>query len=195
MIIHRDYRSSSDSIVKIYNNKIEFYNPGHLPDDITVEKLLSGKYKSTPRNKIIAGICKDMQLIEKYGSGIGRVRDQFKEEDLPEPEFENISDGFQVTAYGDAIFYETETLLDEAHVTPHVTPHVEELIKIINGEMSRPEIQAILKLSDRENFRLNYLQPALIQGLVEMTIPNKPKSILQKYRLTQKGKDVKEKLI
>jgi ATP-dependent DNA helicase RecG len=108
MIIHRDYRSSSDSIVKIYDNKIEFYNPGRLPEDITIEKLLSGQYKSTPRNKIIAGICKDMHLIEKYGSGIGRVRDYFKEERSPDPAFENISEGFQVTVFGNEFFYETE---------------------------------------------------------------------------------------
>lgn len=36
MIIHRDYRASSDSIVKIFNHKIEFYNPGRLPENITV---------------------------------------------------------------------------------------------------------------------------------------------------------------
>ncbi|PIX34626.1 MAG: AAA family ATPase, partial [Bacteroidetes bacterium CG_4_8_14_3_um_filter_31_14] len=51
MIVHRDYRSSSDSIVKVFNNKIEFYNPGRLPENITVEDLLSNNYKSTPRNK------------------------------------------------------------------------------------------------------------------------------------------------
>ncbi|NCO56323.1 MAG: AAA family ATPase, partial [Bacteroidetes bacterium] len=48
MIVHRDYRSSSDSIVKVFDNKIEFYNPGRLPENITVEDLLSNNYKSTP---------------------------------------------------------------------------------------------------------------------------------------------------
>jgi ATP-dependent DNA helicase RecG len=113
MIIHRDYRSSSDSIVKIYDNKIEFYNPGRLPEDITIEKLLSGQYKSTPRNKIIAGICKDMHLIEKYGSGIGRVRDYFKEESSPDPTFGNISEGFQVTVFGNEFFNETENDIEK----------------------------------------------------------------------------------
>jgi ATP-dependent DNA helicase RecG len=77
MIIHRDYSSSSDSVVKIYNNKIEFYNPGKLPDDITVEDLLSNNYKSTPRNKSIADFFKTLGWIEKYGSGISRVRGYF----------------------------------------------------------------------------------------------------------------------
>jgi ATP-dependent DNA helicase RecG len=73
MIIHRDYRSTSSSIVKIFNDKIEFYNPGRLPENITVEKLLSNDYKSTPRNKKIAEFFKEMGWIERYGSGIGRI--------------------------------------------------------------------------------------------------------------------------
>ena len=103
MIVHRDYRSSSDSIVKVFNNKIEFYNPGRLPDNITVEDLLLNNYKSTPRNKLIADFFKSLGLIEKYGSGIRRIFDYFKTENLPAPEFRNISDGFMVTIFGKGI--------------------------------------------------------------------------------------------
>lgn len=103
MIVHRDYRSSADSIVKIFENSIEFYNPGHLPEDVTIDDLLSGDYKSNPRNKLIADVCKDMHLIEKYGSGIGRIRRFIKEEGLPDPDFRTISDGFQVTVFGESI--------------------------------------------------------------------------------------------
>lgn len=99
MIIHRDYRSSSDSIVKIFDNRIEFYNPGRLPDNISIEDLFTNNYKSTPRNKIIADFCKDLGLIEKYGSGIKRIIEYFAKEKLPIPEFKNISDGFMVTVF------------------------------------------------------------------------------------------------
>jgi ATP-dependent DNA helicase RecG len=40
-----------------------------------------------------------MRLIEKYGSGIGRIVGYFKKEGLPTPEFKNISEGFQVTVF------------------------------------------------------------------------------------------------
>ena len=41
---------------------------------------------------------------------------------------------------------------------------------------------------DRKSFRERYLKPALDEGLIEMTIPEKPNSRLQKYRLTDKGR-------
>jgi len=61
------------------------------------------------------------------------------------------------------------------------------LIEAISGEMSRDELQTALGLKDRKSFRELYLKPALEEGLVEMTIPDKPNSKNQKYRLTEKG--------
>jgi hypothetical protein len=73
-------------------------------------------------------------------------------------------------------------------VTPQVTPQVGELLLAIQGEMSREALQAALGLLDRKSFRERYLKPALADGLIEMTIPDKPNSRLQKYRLTDKGR-------
>jgi ATP-dependent DNA helicase RecG len=63
--------------------------------------LLSNTYKSRPRNKIIADVCKDMRIIEKYGSGIWRISDYLKKDGLPASKFENIAEGFQVTVYSE----------------------------------------------------------------------------------------------
>jgi Fic family protein len=73
-------------------------------------------------------------------------------------------------------------------VTPHVTPQVTRLLEVIVGDMSREEIQSALGLQDRKSFRARYLTPALAEGLIEMTIPDKPNSRLQKYRLTDAGR-------
>jgi hypothetical protein len=53
--------------------------------------------------------------------------------------------------------------------------------------MSRDDLQSALGLQDRKSFSERYLKPALKAGFIEMTIPEKPNSRLQKYRLTKKG--------
>jgi len=62
------------------------------------------------------------------------------------------------------------------------------LLAAVTGEMKRAEIQGALELKDRKNFLNTYLRPALDAGLIEMTIPDKPLSSLQRYRLTAAGK-------
>jgi predicted transcriptional regulator len=65
---------------------------------------------------------------------------------------------------------------------------------VLDKEMSRSEIQTALGLKDRKSFRTRYLVPAFNAGLIEMTIPEKPNSRLQKYRLTEKGRKTLEEL-
>lgn len=123
-------------------------------------------------------VFRDLDLVEHLGSGVPRI----------------------LRSYGKECFKFTENFLRMAfpisekatpQVTPQATPQVEELIKVLEKEMNRQEIQEKLKLSDREHFRLNYLKPALRSDFIEMTIPEKPNSSLQKYRLTEKGKQLK----
>jgi Fic family protein len=73
-------------------------------------------------------------------------------------------------------------------VAPQVTPQVKRLLQTLAGEMSREEIQSKLGLKDRKSFRERYLTPALAEDLIEMTLPERPNSRLQKYRLTDKGR-------
>lgn len=72
-------------------------------------------------------------------------------------------------------------------VTPQVAPQVERLLAALVGEMSRDQLQKAIGLQDRKSFRALYLAPALAAGLIEMTIPDKPNSRLQKYRLADLG--------
>ena len=60
---------------------------------------------------------------------------------------------------------------------------VAKLIYVLgNDTLSLKELMERLHLSHKPTFRQNYLTPALEQHLIEMTIPDKPKSRLQKYR-------------
>ena len=91
--------SSNDFVIKVFDDHIEFFNPGNLPDGLTVEKLIRGDYSPSIRNKQIATVFKEAGIIEKYGSGIKRVFEAFSEYDLPQPVFEEIQKGFKVTVF------------------------------------------------------------------------------------------------
>ncbi len=88
-----------------------------------------------------------------------------------------------------------ETILETINadqVADQVTDQVRRLLKSFKKSAgkacSAKELMNILKLSHRPTFRQNYLHPALKAGLIEMTVPDKPNSRLQKYRLTSKLK-------
>ncbi|MCX7100861.1 MAG: hypothetical protein NTX38_05070 [Methylobacter sp.] len=72
---------------------------GALIEDLTVEKIKSGNYKSHLRNKQIASIFKELDLIEKYGSGVRRAIETFVAYGLPEPEYEATQAGMAVTVF------------------------------------------------------------------------------------------------
>ena len=103
MIVHRDYRDSSGSIIKIFDNKIEFYNPGRLFGGITINDLLTGNYTSKSRNKLIAKAFKETGLIERYGSGIMRIRRICLDYGIKEPVFQEVSQGFKVTLFKEKV--------------------------------------------------------------------------------------------
>ncbi|MFA7336905.1 MAG: hypothetical protein WC028_08995 [Candidatus Obscuribacterales bacterium] len=62
------------------------------------------------------------------------------------------------------------------------------MMRALRGEMSRQQIQTALALKHEDHFRANYLTPSLKEGLIEMTMPQKPRSGKQRYRLTERGK-------
>lgn len=83
----------------------------------------------------------------------------------------------------------------EQHISPQVapqaTPQVKLLLQIMleaTTDLSAIELQQALKLNDRKSFRTRYLKPALAQGLIDYTMPEKPTSPLQRYVLTEKGR-------
>ena len=78
--------------------------------------------------------------------------------------------------------------------TPEVTPEVKKIIMSLQGEMSRSDIQEEMGLKDEKHFREAYLLPSIEINAIEMTIPDKPRSRNQRYRLTPKGKMLLEQI-
>lgn len=79
-------------------------------------------------------------------------------------------------------------------VSPQVTPQVAQLLRVLatadpNG-LARTALQKTCGLRDRKSFTERWLAPALAAGLIAMTIPDKPNSRMQRYRMTCKGKNL-----
>lgn len=123
--------------------------------------------------------------IERMGTGTGDIIRLCKEAGLKEPEF------IQEEIFKTIIWRKIQAT---GQVTGQVTEPVNRLVLVTEGEMKRAEIQEILGLKHREHFLENYLTPAISHGLIEMTHPENPNHPYQKYRLTAKGKKLKEAL-
>ena len=212
-IAHRDYNSNGSVEVWLFKDRLEIRNPGHLPKELSIEKL-EFDHSSYPFNPNLAEMLYQTAYIERFGTGTAEIMRLTQEAGLKKPEFDT-SEGFKIiiwrlahnqidTAYNTA----HDAAHDAAHDTAHDTAHdkvseivfinlselTHRLIWILKNEMSREELMEKLDLKHRQNFVLTYLEPSLQSSLIEMTIPDKPKSKLQKYKLTAKGIKLQKKL-
>ena len=163
MIVHRDYRESSGSVIKMFDDRIEFFNPGRLTSGITVQDLLSGNYVSQCRNKLIARAFKEAGLTERYGSGINRILNICKNHGIVPPVFEEIFNGFRV------ILYKKKANVTE-DVTVNVTvKRVEALLEIIrkNPSVTVNEMARRMKVNRRTILR--DLERLKLEGKISRT--------------------------
>lgn len=95
-IVHRDYfKYGIQTQIKIFDDKIWFFNPGELFGGITIEKL-QDPHPSSTRNPLIAEMFFKAGLVEVHGSGIHQMMKSLKDAGLPEPEFKEEFAGFSV---------------------------------------------------------------------------------------------------
>lgn len=71
---------------------------------------------------------------------------------------------------------------------------IEKLLSSIGTSGNIREFMALLGWKDRSKFRAKYITPLLEQGILAMTIPDKPNSSRQEYYLTEKGRTFLETL-
>ena len=83
------------------------------------------------------------------------------------------------------VFDALQEIASTDQVTVQVTVQVKKLLQVMSQkEYSAKELMALVGLKHRPSFRDNYLLPALKLGFIEMTLPDKPNSSLQKYYKT-----------
>lgn len=91
-LVHRDYLVSAPVRLFIFDNRIEIISPGHLPNNLTVEKIRTGN--SNIRNPILVSyVAKGLLPYHGLGSGIKRALSEW-----PEIDFTDDRDGCLFTA-------------------------------------------------------------------------------------------------
>lgn len=203
-VVHRDYTHNGSVQVMLFSDRLEIINPGALPLGWTTEKL-KGLHISVPANPLLAEPMYLGGYIERLGTGTADIIRIAKEHELQEPDFVQ-SDDFKTILYRPHTPQVPTKYPPSTHQAPNKLPsslppqptvpssiamEVRNLLKVVEGEMSRQEMQEALGLKDRVNFRTNYLEPAVQAELLAMKYPDKPKHPKQKYFVTEKGKDVR----
>ena len=158
-LIHRDYMDSAEIQIKIYDDHIWFWNPGGLPEGITIEDLKK-EHASRPRNKLIAMTFYYAGLIERWGTGTKRIVDLCKEQGLPEPEFKEEFGGFSVVFWKDIYNEEYLRKLGLSERQIKAVLYVKE-----NGKITNREYQEINNCS--RNTASNDLKKLVLKGVLK----------------------------
>ncbi len=137
-LCHRDFYNPKSNEIAIYRDRIEIYNPGQFPFDHDPAEFIAGKGKSYPRNPLIAEAFYLTKDIERWGSGIRRIKEECDAAGV-KVFFEMIPTGFQVT------FFRPEGAVDEkaageAVQKTVVKSRVKSRVKILELMMQNPEI-------------------------------------------------------
>ena len=168
-LIHRDYSHLTEGTpvqINFFSDRLEIHSPGSLYGRMTVEQL--GHARPDLRNPALAVMTEVLVGAENRYSGIPTIRREMAAHNLPEPVFENRRNEFVVTLYN--------------QVQEKPVQSAETLLDFCKEPRSRKEIAAFLGLKTASYATDRYIRPMLEQGVLEMTIPDKPKSTRQKYK-------------
>nr|WP_301287499.1 ATP-binding protein [Methanocalculus alkaliphilus] len=208
-IVHADYSQKGAPIrVSFFDDRIEIENPGILLPGMTIEDVKQGVSKI--RNRVIARVFKELDLIEQWGSGFRRILREAEDLGLPEPEIIEVGMRVRVTVFLKEVLpiENIYRLVRERDAQPELRPELQpELEPELMQETKRESPlshKVIIHLSIRDmgmselvervghksvsgelKKQVRYL---LNLEYIEMTIPDKPNSKNQKYRLTAKGR-------
>ena len=188
-VAHRDYTSNGSVEVMLFADRLEIWNPGTLPPSLTIESL-SKTHSSQPGNPLIAEPLFLAKYIEKAGTGTVDIFDNCREAGLRLPVFRLENGFFILTVWRKQVIGKPKPQPESSTSSVLVQyQSLEERILALLKEDSLPVSILSERLGQkRVSGQLKIvLKKLLSDSLVEFTIPDKPNSRLQKYRLTKKG--------
>jgi len=198
IIAHREYTSAAPATLIIYRDRVELKNP-NVPH--VHGRIDPGNFTPYPKNPTLCKFMIQLGRYEELGSGVRKVNHYLPHyaPGAGQALFED-GDMFQVIVPLSAT-KSPVTANDSAQVGEQVSEQVGEQVgeqvKLVlstcgTAPKTKTELLEILSLS---NVYLNYkrhILPLVEKGWLERTLPDKPNSRLQKYRLTPKGKQLLE---
>ena len=181
----------------MYDDRIIISNTCRLPLGWTVNNLL-GNHISIPYNPDIANAFFRAGFIESCGHGIEKVLAACKEYGCPTPQW--VFDGSVLSMTMKYKKAESESedkndrldkISDQDAVMDKIVRDVSQMLLSVaksgQGELGIVTLMETAKKTSKRQYRRDILVPALESGLIERTIPDKPTSRYQKYRLTDKA--------
>ncbi len=181
-VAHRDYTSNASIQVMLFTDRVEVLNPGRLPPSLTLEQLRVA-HTSIPNNPLLAEPLYLAQYIERMGTGTLDMIRRCSDAGLPEPEF-NDSSGFKITIW-------RATPTEQIKVQPESLPgdlKSKVLNLLADGPMSRSDLSKKLRQKEVSGQLKKVFRDLLTDEMIEYTLPEKPRSPRQKYRLTDNGR-------
>ena len=189
---HRDYAIPGASLsVAVYDDRMEIINPGTLHFGIT-PKTLFKPHESRPWNPIIANVFYRAGIIEKWGTGTINIIEWCKENRNPPPEW-IIRSGSVVLTFKPS----PEKTIQQPESQPEFRPESlrDRVTKLLQkGPLSISEISNQLRQKLISGQLKKVLRELVKEEVLSFTLPDKPKSRLQKYKLI-KTKDKRQKQI
>ena len=194
--MHRDYQSHAPTRFYQFDDRIEIMNPGGLCGKARPENFPN---VNDYRNPIIAQALKILGYVNMFNRGISRVKRLMLDNGGTEPHFDITKiTAFEVKSYsaleitdkqGKTITSEVDFTKLFTKLVPEYFPTKEEknlsvLIRHLVAPQKASELSVLLGITDR-TLRNRYLTKMLQAGVIELTIPEKPTSRNQRYRLKQ----------
>jgi ATP-dependent DNA helicase RecG len=195
-VAHRDYTSNASVEVMLFADRLEIWNPGTLPPSLTIESL-SKTHSSQPGNPLIAEPLFLTKYIEKAGTGTVDIFDNCRKAGLRLPQFRLENGFFILTVWRKRAKPQPESQPESSTSTVLVQyqsleNRILSLLKtgalpvsLLSKQLGQKRVSGQLKI---------VLRKLITDMLIEFTIPDKPNSRLQKYRVTKKGIDYLRKL-
>ncbi len=172
-LIHRDYSIHTEGMpiqLIMFDDRIEIRNPGGLYGRIRIDQL--GKVQPYTRNPVIASELEVLRITENRYSGIPTIRRTMHEYGLPEPCFLDERGCFIVRLYNSG---------ERMYINQNEVIKNNELVLFCKTPRTRKEICEFLGMNSVTYAIQTYVMPLVEQGIIKMSIPNKPKSPKQLY--------------